>query len=72
MSNSMLNSPNLAHHLSYVHYMYNVQRICSKLELLRADLVDFDVLTSSEAWLNLVILTVDLCLESYNKPERKD
>ena len=53
---------NLAHHLSFVHY--SVQSICSKLKLLHAAQINFDV---------LAILTEGLCLESYKKnPENKD
>ena len=33
---------NLAHHLSFVHY--KVQSICSKLDILHSDLLDFDIL----------------------------
>ena len=36
----------LCQNLSIVHY--NVQRILSKLEVLHTELIDFDILTSSE------------------------
>ena len=60
----------LCQNLSIVHY--NVQSIFSKLEVLHTELIDFDILSFSETWLNDSIASEDLLLESYNKPERKD
>ena len=40
----------LNHNLSFVHY--NVQSIYTKLELLQAELIEFDILAFSETWLN--------------------
>ena len=37
------------HHLSFVHY--NVQSIVSKLKILHAELIDFDLLAFTETWL---------------------
>ncbi|MCG8113228.1 MAG: endonuclease/exonuclease/phosphatase family protein, partial [Candidatus Thiodiazotropha taylori] len=56
--------------LSFVHY--NVQSIYTKLELLQAELIEFDILAFSETWLNHSIDTEDLTLQSYQSPERKD
>ena len=64
------NLSSLCQNLSIVHY--NVQSIFSKLEVLHTELIDFDILTFSETWLNESIETDDLMLQSFNKPERKD
>ena len=63
-------SLNTSHNLSFVHY--NVQSILSKLEILHAELIEFDVLAFSETWLNASTETDDLLLESYGTPVRKD
>ena len=70
MSSTIFNSLNTSHNLSFVHY--NVQSILSKLEILHAELIDFDVLAFSETWLNASTETDDLLLESYSTPVRKD
>ena len=44
----------------------------SKLEILHAELLQFDTLAFTETWLGPVIDTNDLILDSYNIPERKD
>ena len=67
---SMTDNLNLSHHLSFVHY--NVQSISSKLDIIYSELLDFDILASSETWLNPDIPTDDLLLDSFNKPMRKD
>ena len=61
---TVFNSINLNHRLSFVHY--NVQRIASKLDILHAELVEFDILAFTETCLSSSVL------ESYSKPERKD
>ena len=60
----------ISHHLSFVHY--NVQSILTKLDLLTADLADFDILAFSETWLRPEVLTDSKLLPSFFKPERKD
>ena len=60
----------LNHNLSFVHY--NVQSIYTKLEILQAELIEFDILAFSETWLNRSVDTEDLILGSYQSPERKD
>ena len=60
----------LNHNLSFVHY--NVQSIFSKLEILQAELFDFDILAFTETWLSPSIDINELLLHSYNTPERKD
>lgn len=70
MSDSIFNSLSLNHNLSFVHY--NVQSIISKLEILHAELLQFDILAFTETWLGPVTDTNDLILDSYNIPERKD
>ncbi|MES9992837.1 MAG: reverse transcriptase domain-containing protein, partial [Candidatus Thiodiazotropha sp.] len=70
MSNTLISSLDLTHNLSFVHY--NVQSIFSKLEILQAELSDFDILAFTETWLGPSIDTSDLLLHSYNTPERKD
>lgn len=64
------NLSSLSQNLSIMHY--NVQSIFSKLEVLHTELIDFDILTFSETWLNDSIDTDDLLFQSFNKPERKD
>ena len=63
-SESISSYLNISHHLSFVHY--KVQSILTKLDLLTADLADFDILAFSE------VLTDSILLPSYFKPERKD
>ena len=70
MSNTLFSSLNLNHNLSIVHY--NVQSIFSKLEILQAELFDFDILAFTETWLSLSTGINELLLHSYNTPERKD
>ena len=65
-----LNLTNLANHLSFVHY--NVQSLRLKLDLIAAELCDFDILAFSETWLNPSVSTTELYIQSYRKPERKD
>ena len=69
-SESISSYLNISHHLSFVHY--NVQSILTKLDLLTADLADFDVLAFSETWLRPEVLTDSILLPSFFKPERKD
>ena len=70
MSNTLISSLNLNHNLSFAHY--NVRSIFSKLEILQADLFDFDILAVTETWLSPSIDINELLLHSYNTPERKD
>ena len=70
MSNTLFSCLNLNHSLSFVHY--NFQSIFSKLEILQAELSDFDILAFTETWLCPSIDINELLLHSYNTPERKD
>ena len=70
MSNTLFSSLKFNHNLSFVHY--NVQSIFSKLEILQAELSDFDILAFTETWLSPSIDINELLLHSYNTPERKD
>ena len=70
MSFDIFNSFNLNHHLSFVHY--NVQSLLNKLEILHAELFEFDILAFTETWLSPTTLIDDLLLQSYNTPERND
>ena len=63
-------SLNISDNLSFVHY--NVQSIFPKLEILHAELIEFDILAFTETWLSPMQNTDDLILQLYNKPERKD
>ena len=63
-------SISLNQNLSFVHY--NVQSIVIKLDILHAELLDFDILAFTETWLSPAVSTNDLMLQSYNIPERKD
>ena len=65
MSNILLNSLDLTHNWSFVHF--NAQSILSKLEILEAELFEFDILGFTETWLSL-----STELHSLNIPERKD
>ena len=49
-----------------------VQSILNKLDILQAELFDFDILAFSETWLNHSVDTEDLLFQSFNKPESKD
>ena len=49
-SNNSLRSLNLSHNRSFVHY--NVQSILNKLDILEAELFEFDILAFTETWLN--------------------
>ena len=51
---------------------YNVQSIFSKLEILQAELFEFDILAFTETWLNPSVDTDELLMHSYSTPERKD
>lgn len=67
---SFLNTLNLSKHLSFVHY--NVQSILNKIDVLAAELNDFDILAFSETWLHPSIQTADLLMQDFKPPERKD
>ena len=70
ISSTFINSLNISHHLSFVHY--NVQSLASKLDVLHAELLHFDILAFTETWLNTSFSTSDIRLQSFNSPERKD
>ena len=70
VSSSILSSLNLSRHLSFVHY--NVQSIVPKLDILLAELYEFDILAFSETWLSPSADNDDLLMQSYQIPERKD
>ena len=68
-STSIRKTLNINHHLSFVHS--NVQSILSKLDILHAELLEFDILAFSETWLSSITPDDDLILPSYNN-ERRD
>ena len=70
LTGSISSNLNQFHHLSFIQY--NVQSIINKLDLLTAELSEFDILAFSETWLHPGISTNDLNIPSYNYPERKD
>ena len=70
VSSCILSSLNLSRHLSFVHY--NVQSIVPKLDILLAELYEFDILAFSETWLSPSVSNDDLFMQSYQIPERKD
>ena len=70
MDSSVTNVLSQFHHLSFIHY--NVQSIYNKLDVLTAELSDFDILAFSESWLHPNISDEESNIPSYNKPERKD
>ncbi|MEW8547700.1 MAG: reverse transcriptase domain-containing protein, partial [Candidatus Thiodiazotropha sp.] len=49
-----------------------MQSIFPKLDILFAELYEFDILAFSETWLSTAVTTDDLLLQSYQVPERKD
>ena len=67
---SFLNTLSLSKHLSFIHY--NVQRKANKLDILRAELSDFDILAFSETGLHAALETIDLLIPNFKPPERKD
>ena len=67
---SAFNFSKLSNHLSVVHY--NVQSLVPKLDLLTTELSEFDILAFTETWLNPSVPTIDLTIDSYRIPERKD
>ena len=69
-SNNSLRSLNLSHNLSFVHY--NVQSILNKLDILEAELFEFDILAFTETWFNPTVQSDDLVFQTFHKPERKD
>lgn len=50
MSAMIFSSLNTSNNLSFVHY--NVQSILPKLEILHAELIEFDILAFTETWLS--------------------
>ena len=67
MSQSLPDSLSLSHNLSFIRY--NVQSVFAKLDILHAELNDFDSSAFTETWLNPSVDSEDLSLISYNKPE---
>ena len=61
---------NFCKHLSFIHY--NVQSIANKIDILSAELTDFDILAFSETWLHPDIHTNDLLIPEFMPSERKD
>ena len=70
LSSSILNSLTTGHNLSFIHY--NVQSILNKLDILQAELSEFDILAFTETWLSPQTDKADLELATYYRPERKD
>ena len=60
MSHSLLDTLSLNHNLSFIHY--NVQSVFAKLDILQAELIDFDILAFTETWLNPSVDSDDLSL----------
>ena len=67
---SMLNVTDLSRYLSVVHY--NVQSIIHKIDVLGSELLNFDILTFSETWLNNSVNDSEVIIDSFSHPERKD
>ncbi|MES9883011.1 MAG: reverse transcriptase family protein [Sedimenticola sp.] len=62
--------PDLSHHLSFVHC--NVQSLYPKLDILRAELMEFDIIALTETWLSEQTNSDDLLFQNFKSPERKD
>ena len=62
----------LSHYLLFVHKSVHI--ILNQLDILDADLFEFDILAFTETWtkLNTSIQSDDLVFQSFHKPERKD
>ncbi len=70
-SQSVTSHPtNLSHHLSFVQL--NVQSLFPKLDILRAELMDFDLIALSETWLGEQTKSDDILFQNFKTPERKD
>ncbi|MCG8046285.1 MAG: reverse transcriptase family protein [Candidatus Thiodiazotropha endolucinida] len=69
-SSLFINTINLSKYLSFIHY--NVQSIANKIDILSAELTDFDILAFSETWLHPDIHTNDILIPEFKPPERKD
>ena len=65
MSATICSSLNTSHNLSFVHC--NVQSVLPKLDILHAELLEFNILAFTET-----DDTDDLLLHSYNRPECRD
>ena len=61
---------NFCKHLYFIHY--NVQSTANKIDILSAELTDFDILVFSETWLHPDIHSNDLLIPEFMPPERKD
>ncbi len=61
---------NLSHHLSFVHC--NVQNLYPKLDILRAELIDFDLIALSETLLGDQTNSDNIQVQNFKNPERKD
>ena len=70
MSDLLHEMLNQNHHLSFVHY--NVQSLLPKIDLLQAELQNFDIIALTETWLHACIDTEELMLQPFNPPEHKD
>lgn len=70
LSDTLSYAHSVHNHLSFVHL--NVQSIRHKLDVLYAELSNFDILAFSETWLNQSCQTEDILLHSFHNPERKD
>ncbi len=60
----------LSKYISCVHY--NVQSVAHTLDLLYAELSDFDILAFSESWLNPSVSQSNIKLKSFHPPERRN
>ena len=69
-SNNSLRSLNLSHNISFVQY--HVQSILNKLDILEAELFEFDILAFTETWLNPTVQSDNLVFQTFHKPEHKD
>ena len=67
---SFLNTLNLSEHLYLIHY--NVQHIVNKLDILTAELSDFDILAFPETWLHAELQIIYLPMANFKPPDFKD
>ena len=70
ISNILLDDLNQNHHLAFVHY--NVQSLLTKIDIIQAELHNFDLIALTETWLHPGIDIDEVTFYSFSPPERKD
>ena len=66
----LLDTLNQNHHLAFIHY--NVQSLLPKIDIIQAELHNFDLIALTETWLHPGIDIDEVTFHSFSPPERKD